>query len=173
MTSTLVTRSAGSVSVLVAALAATLAMGACASGGKPLDAEDVTRPDDRLVMLRRSQVWAPTKIAAMDLKAGPRGPGAFGHGETVTCDYVERDMNGRSPKFKCVIPGKEPDEFKVKYGRGNAEVYGEVLSTRLLWALGFGADRMYPVRVVCRGCPRDIKAESVLPSGDLVFGSRR
>ena len=47
--------------------------------------------------------------------------------------------------------------------------YGEVLSTRLLWALGFGADRMYPVRVVCKGCPDSIKAGRVLPSGERVF----
>jgi len=49
----------------------------------------------------------------------------------------------------------EPDVVKVKYGRENGEVYGEVLATRLLWALGFGADRIYPVKVVCRGCSSD------------------
>ena len=35
----------------------------------------------------------------------------------------------------------------------NGEVYAEVAATRLLWALGFGADRVYPVTVVCKGCP--------------------
>jgi hypothetical protein len=30
-----------------------------------------------------------------------------------------------------------------------------VLSTRLLWALGFGADWMYPAVVTCRGCAAD------------------
>jgi len=34
-------------------------------------------------------------------------------------------------------------------------VRAEVAATRLLWALGFPADAMYPVRVVCRGCPAD------------------
>jgi len=29
----------------------------------------------------------------------------------------------------------------------------EVAATRLLWALGFPADGMYPVRVICRGTP--------------------
>jgi hypothetical protein len=43
--------------------------------------------------------------------------------------------------------------LKVKYGPNNAEVFGEVAATRLMWALGFGADRMYSVKVVCRGCP--------------------
>jgi hypothetical protein len=45
---------------------------------------------------------------------------------------------------------------KVKYGAGNSEVYGAVVATRLLWALGFGADAQYPVIVVCRGCSRDL-----------------
>ena len=41
----------------------------------------------------------------------------------------------------------------MKFGGANGEVYAEVAATRLLWALGFGADRMYPVRVICRRCP--------------------
>jgi hypothetical protein len=41
----------------------------------------------------------------------------------------------------------------VKYGDTNAEVYAEVAATRLLWALGFGADAWYPVKVICRQCP--------------------
>lgn len=107
----------------------------------------------RLEAIRRAQVWVPVDVPAMDLKAGPQGPGAFKPNETVTCDYVKKQMNGKSPKFTCAIaPG---DEVKVKYGVDNGEVYGEVAATRLLWALGFGADRMYPVRVVCRGCPPD------------------
>jgi hypothetical protein len=44
---------------------------------------------------------------------------------------------------------------KVKFGGANGEVYAEVAASRLLWALGFGADRMYPVRVICRGCPAE------------------
>ena len=35
------------------------------------------------------------------------------------------------------------------------EVQASVLATRLLWALGFVADRVYPVRVSCRGCEAD------------------
>ena len=33
-------------------------------------------------------------------------------------------------------------------------MFAEVAATRLLWALGFGADRLYPTRVLCTGCPR-------------------
>jgi hypothetical protein len=64
---------------------------------------------------------------------------------------VDRPLGGRSPKFLCKVA--EGDIVKVKFGAENGEVYGEVLATRLLWALGFGADRMYPARVTCRGCP--------------------
>ena len=103
----------------------------------------------------------------MDLKAGPRGKGAFAPNETVTCDYVRKVMKGRSPKFTCRI--SEGDEVKVKYGPNNGEVYGEVAATRLLWALGFGADRMYPVRVVCRGCPPDPRQDPAGRPGEVVF----
>jgi hypothetical protein len=89
----------------------------------------------------------------MDLKRGPQGPGAFAPGARVTCDYVKRDLSGHSPKFACRIAGD--DEVKVKYGGTNGEVYGEMLATRLLWALGFGADRMYPLNLICRGCPEE------------------
>jgi hypothetical protein len=44
-----------------------------------------------------------------------------------------------------------------------------MLATRLFWALGFGADRMYAVRVICRGCPASIKGGTPLPSGDRLF----
>lgn len=103
--------------------------------------------------IARAQVWAPTNVAAMDIRNGPAGRRTFAFRETVTCDYVDKDLAGRSPKFACASEG---DELKVKFGGGNAEVYAEVAATRLLWALGFGADRMYPVRVICRGCPEHL-----------------
>ena len=124
-------------------------------------------PEARLVAMRRAQVWTATKVAAMDLKAGPQGPGAFAPNATVTCDYVEKKMSGHSPKFTCKLA--KDDEVKVKYGKGNGEVYGEVAATRLLWALGFGADHMYPVRVVCRGCPPDPAANSKPKPGEVTF----
>jgi hypothetical protein len=104
-------------------------------------------------ILARAQVWTRTNVAAMDIKTGPRGIGAFPFRATVTCDYVDEQLDGASPKFACKAGD---DELKVKYGGANGEVYGEVLATRLLWALGFGADRMYPVNVICRGCPEEL-----------------
>jgi hypothetical protein len=103
----------------------------------------------------------------MDLKAGPQGSGAFKPNETITCDYVDKRMNGRSPKFTCKLEGK--DEVKVKYGKENGEVFAEVAATRLFWALGFPTDRMYPVRVVCRGCSDDPFRKTGAKKGSVTF----
>ena len=110
-------------------------------------------PATRLDFIRRAQIWMPTDVPAMNLRVGPQGPGAFAPGAVVTCDYVEKKMPGTSRKFACAI--SLDDVVKVRYGPDNGKVEGEVLASRLLWALGFGADRNYPVRVTCRGCAAD------------------
>jgi hypothetical protein len=106
----------------------------------------------RLDAIRRAHVWTATNVRSMDLKAGPHGPLSFRPGETVTCNFVQRPHgSGSTLKFACALPSGR--ELKVRYGNQNGEVYAQVAATRLMWALGFGANRMYPVRVVCRGCP--------------------
>ena len=144
-------------------LASVIACGAVSApaqkiaGPRTKDAGAPSRAD----AIARAQVWTPTDVASMDVRTGPAVHGAFPINATVTCDYVSKDLAGGSPKFACVSGN---DELKVKYsapadrypdlvGRSNAEVFAEVAATRLLWALGFGADAMYPVRVVCRKCP--------------------
>jgi hypothetical protein len=127
------------------------ATGACTTIGLPRAESKAENP--RAPVIARSRVWEPTTIAAMDLKTGPLGSGAFAFRETVTCKYLDKKLSGLSPKFACLIG--EDDEVKVKFGGNNGEVYGEVLATRLLWALGFPADRMYPVNVICKGCPAE------------------
>src|SRR6187402_2476504 len=121
-------------------VALTTVAGACASFGGHKPASAVT-PDQRLAILHRSQVWTPTKVAAMNMAAGPQGPGAFKPGQSVSCSWVDRKLSGNSPKFACVIDGSNKDEVKVKFGVTNGEVYSEVAATRLFWALGFGSDR--------------------------------
>jgi len=113
----------------------------------------VLTKEARLAFIHQARVWSPTDVSAMNLRDGPGGNGAFQPNELVVCDYVERKMPGRSAKFYCAV---QPDDIvKVRYGRSNGEVQGSVLATRLLWALGFAADRVYPVRVRCRGCTSD------------------
>ena len=108
--------------------------------------------DVRLEALRHAQVWMPGDIASRNIKSGPDGASGFDPEEVVTCEYVEERQTG-TPKFDCAIT--PDDKVRVKYGEQNGEVYSEVAASRLLWALGFGADRMYPVKVICKGCPAD------------------
>ena len=100
--------------------------------------------------------YGPAELADWPTPA----PGAFPFDAPVTCvyDYPDKPLSGVSPKFECAI--KPGDVVKVKYGEDNGEVFAEVASSRLFWALGFPADRMYPVKVTCRNCPADPFKES-------------
>jgi hypothetical protein len=144
--------------VALAAITVASSFAACAQATSRAR-NHTTDSSRRLAAIRHAQVWFATDVPTMDLKAGPQGPGAFAPNETVTCDYLEKKIGGRSPKFYCVRTPK--DELKVKYGRDNGEVYAEVAASRLFWALGFVAERMDPVRVVCRGCPSEIKGTEI------------
>lgn len=105
--------------------------------------------------LRRAKVWWPPArpIPSVDFTINPPGPDSFPTDAVVTCRFELKSSDGRTPKFQCVASGG--DVLKVKYGRNNPETFGEVAATRLVAALGFGADRMFKVeRVRCAGCPR-------------------
>lgn len=122
--------------------------------------------ESRASVLRRAQLWTATDINAKDFANGPGGPGSFTPGETVRCKFLDKKLSGNSPKFACQI-GSD-DDVKVKFGGTNGEVYAELLATRLLWALGFGADRMYGVNVICDGCPATF-AGITRPNGEIRF----
>jgi len=69
----------------------------------------------------------------------------------TSCTYKPDEVTGTTPKFECVLPGGE--KIKVKYG-WTKEIPSEIAATRLLDALGFGADRVSRVALVrCHGCP--------------------
>jgi len=126
--------------------------------------------DERTAAIRHAQVWTQTDIPSVDIKAGPQDVAGFAPEQTVTCDYVIKTIDGNTPKFWCDVASAPPqDVVKVKYGEQNGEVYGEVAATRLLWALGFGADRMYPVKVLCKGCAADPFANRKREHGEHLF----
>ena len=140
----------------VSAVAVAVTLQACAplrsfSGWTTAEAN---QGDPRTQAIARAQLWQRTNVAAMNMAAGPQDSRAFPFRATITCKYEPKELSGASPKFACVTA--DGDELKVKFGGANAEVYAEVVATRLLWALGFGADHMYPVRVICRGCPESL-----------------
>jgi hypothetical protein len=121
----------------------------------PIAAAPDFTPADRLNAIRRAQVWTATDVAAFDFKVGD---GEFAPWSTVACDHVVKKYSGKTPKFGCGLAAD--DVVKVKYGAENSEVYAGVAATRLLRALGFGADALYPVHVDCRGCPADLGGTS-------------
>ena len=144
-----------------AAVLVSSSLGACAHlGSAPKN--PYASSGMRRAAIQRAQVWSPTDVPSMDFRTGLQGPGAFPPDVTVHCNYIDKKMGGRTPKFACVIP--PDDELKVKYGKHNGEVYAEVVAARLFWALGFGAERMYPVRVLCKGCPPAIVHDTDIAS---------
>jgi hypothetical protein len=111
-------------------------------------------PEQRIELLRRARVWEPTDVKSKDLYNGPQGKLKLRVGAEVACEFVPMLLGGFTEKFLCRLD--DGSIVKVKYLEDDRfkEVYGEVLGTRLFWALGFYADRMLPVRVVCRNCPK-------------------
>ena len=106
--------------------------------------------------LRRARVWSEpdTPIERAKLGDNPEGPEALAPNKAVSCFFRPGGVSGSTPKFDCEL--ESGVKVKVKYGRENAEVYADVIASRLLGALGFPADRMYVVdRVRCYGCPAD------------------
>ena len=134
----------------IAVLSFVVACGAVSSSSNWALSANAKATPERSEAIARAQVWVPTDIRTRDIRMGPQGAGAFPFHATVTCSYSPKQLAGGSPKFACL---SGDDELKVKFGGSNAEVFGEMAATRLLWALGFGADRMYTVRVICKGCP--------------------
>jgi hypothetical protein len=152
------------------ALLLALPLAACAHVPKrqgPIPPLERLTPAARAEAIARARVWTPSEVASKNLLTGPQGKDAFTPGQEVPCDYTQREATGHSPKFYCTI--KPDDTVKVKYGADNGETYGEVAATRLFWALGFGADHNYSVKVTCRGCPADPWHERRKVAGERVF----
>ena len=94
----------------------------------------------------------PTDISAVDLAANPPDASGLLSQPIVRCRYLDGPASGTTAKFDCVLPDGEV--VKVKYG-STGEIHAEIAASRLLAALGFGADQMYMVpRVRCYGCVR-------------------
>lgn len=76
----------------------------------------------------------------------------------VTCAVHPEDLqhasHGMTKKFYCSVDDTHGVKFKYKFEDG--EIMSEIVATRLFWALGFGADRMYWIdQLNCTGCTED------------------
>jgi hypothetical protein len=100
-------------------------------------------------MLARAQVWRRPHVPVSEAYLGQdrAAPREF------DCTFKPNAPSGTTPKFDCVTGDGE--EIRIKYGVG-AEVPGEAAATRLLTALGFGADSITLIeRLRCFGCPKE------------------
>ena len=101
--------------------------------------------------LSRAKVFRdePFDAASIDFAADPNR--SVVEPTLTSCKYKPDEVSGTTPKFDCELPSGE--KIKVKYS-GSKEIPSETAATRLLHALGFGADRVSRVDVVrCYGCP--------------------
>jgi hypothetical protein len=103
---------------------------------------------ERADLIARAQVWrAPKMPIGQAVLGADRAPAM------IECRFRFSDLGGTTPKFECMLPSGK--ELRVKYGPG-AEVPAEAATTRLLTALGFGADTVTLVeRLRCYGCPNE------------------
>ena len=182
--------------ILALAFASAVPASARVEGGKVCKSCIVPSSDqERSDLIANAVTLVPAKREGRSLIEGPeQKKQKFAFDQEIRCKFVEPDPtdppNGKTPKFDCEleIDGKLKD-VKVKYenpGRGadgisverNDGIWGEILSTRLMWALGFPADAVYPVRVVCENCPvrpwaytvaklRGLPAAETMPRRDL------
>jgi hypothetical protein len=138
---------------------------ACGPRNGATDAAEASRPapaeppayseEARGAALSAARVWRAPDVPVGQAKLGENAPGeeTTGVGDELSCRLVLEPVSGTTPKFQCELPGGEV--VKIKYGYGaNPELHAEVAASRLLRALGFGADRVHLVeKVRCAGCP--------------------
>ncbi|MGE5836076.1 MAG: hypothetical protein ACM4AI_16465 [Acidobacteriota bacterium] len=107
----------------------------------------------REAVLAHARVFVPSPpaIATVDLSRLPDEMTTPDAARALSCRYVPKPTTGTTSKFDCRLDTGEI--VKVKYGHSR-ERQGEIAATRLLAALGFGADRVtFMDRVRCYGCP--------------------
>jgi hypothetical protein len=120
---------------------------------------------ERLNQLAQAQIFIDRETSTLDLRTGPVDGLTFDPAGVVACEYhlPGARLGGATPKFLCRVGGTI---YKVKYlpsaqyrttsinGRSpDREIYAEMAATRLFWALGFGADKVFLTHVTCHGCP--------------------
>lgn len=118
----------------------------------PLHIDSSTTDAIRDEALTRAKLWRPVDPSTRNFASNPPDPTGTLSQPTVRCRFIPRPARGTTTKFDCVLADGEV--VKVKYGH-TGEIHAELAATRLLTALGFGADRVFLVqRVRCYGCPR-------------------
>jgi hypothetical protein len=164
-----------SASAMVAVTGLVLAISVVAQSDNQFAFVHVASPEQRLRYLATAKIWSdpgdvtpemvlsgrPLKQAdeqqAERLKAVLRG-------EPLPCAFATpgKELGGNTPKFACRTPSGTTIRVKYSDGSkdGNREIFSAIAAAKLLWALGFVSDPIYPVTIDCGDCPADPMAGS-------------
>jgi len=116
---------------------------------RPLD-ERVVSAEERADAIARARVWHEPSVPIPEANLLGGGTPALAE---LSCKFKISELSGTTPKFDCELDSGEV--IRVKYGKG-PEIPAEAAATRLLNALGFGADEITLVgKLRCYGCPEE------------------
>ena len=125
----------------------------------------VAGAQQRLRYLATARIWSDPGEVTPDMvqKGRPlkqsEGLEAALRGEPLPCTFATagKDLGGNTPKFACLAPAGTTIRVKYSDGsrEGNREIFSAVGAAKLLWALGFVSDPIYPITLDCRDCPAD------------------
>lgn len=106
----------------------------------------------------------PGDISKRDLRYGP---GAANMAPVAPFTFIKEDTTGASPKFS--VKDARGVNWTVKYG---IEAQSEIVSTRLVWAMGYFAEEAYYLeRAEIQNLPRVSRGQEFV-SGSVVRGAR-
>ena len=151
-----------SASVLAAVAGLLLATGVVAQSDNQIAYVHVASAQQRLRYLATATIWAdPGNVTPEMVLAGrPQKQSELAaaiKGQPLSCRFANpgKSLGGNTPKFSCVTAGGTTIRVKYSDGSkdGNREIFSAVAAARLLWALGFVSDPIYPITIDCRDCP--------------------
>ena len=153
-----------SASARVAVAALVLATSVVAQSDNQIAFVHVAGAQQRLRYLATAKIWSdpgdvtPEMVqAGRPLKQQSEGLEAALRGQPLSCSFAKpgKDLGGNTPKFACLTP--DGTTIRVKYSDGskdgNREIFSAVAAAKLMWALGFVSDPIYPITLDCRDCP--------------------
>ena len=154
-----------SASALVAVAGLVLATSVVAQSDNQIAFVHVAGAQQRLRYLATARIWSdPGNVTPEMVLAGrplkqSEGLEAALRGQPLPCSFTKpgKDLGGNTPKFACLTPGGTTIRVKYSDGskNGNREIFSAVAAAKLMWALGFVSDPIYPITVDCRDCPAD------------------
>ena len=155
-----------SASARIAVVALALGTTVVAQSDNQVAFVQVAGPQQRLRYLAAATIWhEPGDVTPEMLQAGrplkqqSEALEAALRGQPLSCGFAQagKTLGGNTPKFSCVAP--DGTTIRVRYSNGstdgNREIFSAVAAAKLMWALGFVSDPIYPITLDCRDCPAD------------------